>query len=324
MPTLIGVDEAGYGPNLGPLIVAATRWEIDDEALLDEDALIEALAPAIQSEPTRGKTDRIAIADSKQLYSPGGGLAELERGVLAALRLGGASIDCWRDLWPAVAPHSQSDLAEAPWRADYDEPLPIDASSDDIDDAAEVLKTQLQAAGVRLLEVRAAPVFPRQFNQLVEQHGNKASALSITSLQLARTLLPVDDDAQAERVLVHCDKHGGRKRYAPLLQELYPDRLARTLKETAQESVYATGPGNRTTVRFVAKGDRFLPAALASMVAKYLRELAMRAFNAYWVIHSPGVKPTAGYPQDAKRFKRDIAAAQARLEIDDDDLWRNR
>ena len=30
MRYLIGTDEAGYAPNLGPLVISATVWEIDD------------------------------------------------------------------------------------------------------------------------------------------------------------------------------------------------------------------------------------------------------------------------------------------------------
>jgi hypothetical protein len=36
------------------------------------------------------------------------------------------------------------------------------------------------------------------------------------------------------------------------------------------------------------------------------------------------LRPTAGYPLDAGRFKADIAAAQAGLNIDDRTVWRNR
>ncbi len=28
---VIGTDEAGYGPNLGPLVISATLWETPDE-----------------------------------------------------------------------------------------------------------------------------------------------------------------------------------------------------------------------------------------------------------------------------------------------------
>ena len=45
-----------------------------------------------------------------------------------------------------------------------------------------------------------------------------------------------------------------------------------------------------------------MPAALASMTSKYLRELAMRAFNEFWCGRVHDLAPTAGYPRDARRF----------------------
>ena len=60
------------------------------------------------------------------------------------------------------------------------------------------------------------------------------------------------------------------------------------------------------------------------MASKYLRELAMLAFNDFWGQRVPGLKSTAGYPEDARRFKAEIAACQTRLQIPDRSLWRNR
>ena len=77
-------------------------------------------------------------------------------------------------------------------------------------------------------------------------------------------------------------------------------------------------------VTFCMQGERFMPTALASMVAKYFRELSMRAFNEFWSAHVPNLRPTAGYYVDATRFKRDISAQQRELAIDDHVLWRNR
>ena len=77
-------------------------------------------------------------------------------------------------------------------------------------------------------------------------------------------------------------------------------------------------------ITFRARGEAVLPTALASMTAKYHRELCMRAFNAYWCDQIPGLQATAGYPVDARRFKRDIAGRQQELAIDDRDIWRNR
>jgi hypothetical protein len=77
-------------------------------------------------------------------------------------------------------------------------------------------------------------------------------------------------------------------------------------------------------IRFRTKAEAHLPVALASMVCKYVRELAMDLFNDFWAKHVPGLKPTKGYPVDAKRFKNDIAEAQRQLGITDDVLWRER
>ena len=55
-----------------------------------------------------------------------------------------------------------------------------------------------------------------------------------------------------------------------------------------------------------------------------LRELAMRAFNAFWTAHQPGLKPTAGYPVDARRFRAEIATKLDELAIDSHLLWRCR
>jgi hypothetical protein len=48
----------------------------------------------------------------------------------------------------------------------------------------------------------------------------------------------------------------------------------------------------------------------------------MRALNDYWSGLVPELRPTAGYPQDAKRFRVDIAETQARLCIADRAMWR--
>jgi hypothetical protein len=60
------------------------------------------------------------------------------------------------------------------------------------------------------------------------------------------------------------------------------------------------------------------------MTAKYHRELAMKAFNTFWINRLPDLQPTAGYPGDAHRFKAAIEPLQRQLGIDDRLLWRSR
>jgi len=323
MPYLIGIDEAGYGPNLGPLVVSASLWEVP-EGTSDGD-LYRRLKAVIVPSPQRAAENpngRVAVADSKLLYKPGGGLRNLERGIYTALSLVGRMGESWRRVWDVLAPESAARLPSIPWYADYDSAAPLDAHPAELAPLAAVVGDGLAAADVRLLDLRSRAVFPQQFNDLLREHDSKGTALSHVSLDLASQLMgPLD----GKPISVTCDKHGGRNRYARLLAEHFPDRLIEIHGESREQSIYRFGPPKRRVeFRFRAKGESSLATALASMASKYLRELAMRAFNAFWCRHVPGLRPTAGYPQDAKRFKADIAKKQTELEIEDRVLWREK
>jgi len=93
MTLVVGTDEAGYGPNLGPLVVAATLWDVAGPAA--EAEAILAAASAALDDPWR---------DSKQVYRGGSGWAALEHGALAALTIAtGAAPADWRSLVAAGA-----------------------------------------------------------------------------------------------------------------------------------------------------------------------------------------------------------------------------
>src|SRR5258708_16419993 len=107
-----------------------------------------------------------------------------------------------------------------------------------------------------------------------------------------------------EAALIIADKHGGRNRYHDFLPIVFGDRFIRCHKESLEQSRYRVG---QAEVRFETKSERHLPVALASMVSKYVRELAMQLFNRFWIERQPSLKRTAGYPTDAGRFRQDIA-----------------
>lgn len=314
MRYVIGTDEAGYGPNLGPLVIAASVWRVPDGA--GEVDLYELLRDAVSAE---SDGERLHLADSKAVYQPGKGLAALEHGVLSALAAMDRAPATFRQAFCRAADDIESDLDALPWHCAYDEELPLAAGRDDVAAGAARLRQALSAAGVELAGLRAAIVFPARFNELARRDGSKGETLTQLTLTLARSLLAELPPAPAHLV---CDKHGGRNRYAAHLQAVF-DEFVRVRTEGREESRYDWGEGERRVeASFRCRSERFLPAALASMLAKYLRELSMRAFNAFWLAQSPGLKPTAGYPQDAKRFKAEIAAIQQKLAIADDVLWR--
>ena len=79
MPWVIGIDEAGYGPNLGPLVQAAVALKLPAGDPAGWDALKGAVRRCVE------KADgRLLIDDSKKVYTRGG-LEALERGVTPLL-----------------------------------------------------------------------------------------------------------------------------------------------------------------------------------------------------------------------------------------------
>lgn len=322
MGYVIGTDEAGYGPNLGPLVITATVWQAPgDPRSLD---LYELLAPAVTSRPPSkaASGEALLIADSKIVYRQGKNLAMLERAVFASLGQLHGRPETWRELLKTLAPEAVASLADIPWYADFDCRVPLDALPTDVDQAESRFGSALSSANVTLSAIRSRVIFPSEFNRSVIQHGSKGTVLSQATLELASDVLA---NLESEPVWILCDKHGGRSRYGPLLQTQFPDPLIEVREESRPRSVYRWNrAGQPVEAHFCARGESHMPVALASMVSKYLRETAMRAFNQFWQRHVKGIRSTAGYPTDAKRFKQEIAAVQKELGVVDVVLWRER
>lgn len=301
MPWVVGIDEAGYGPNLGPLVQTAVAVWLPAADPAGWDTLRGAVRRCHEK-----RDARILIDDSKKVYSGANGFARLEAGVGGGLGLTAA---CAADLVRAVGLRAVAGrLAGEAW----------------FDGAEPVLGTAAAGAWpADAVRVAVANVVPAPaFNQIVTASGSKATVLSGGLVELLADLfaqLPTGDD-----LAVVCDKHGGRNFYAPLLAAAFPAGWVVTLAEGAAESRYRVdGLGREVTAVFRPRADAdSVAVALASMLAKYLREVCMRQFNRFWAAHVPGLAPTAGYPVDAKRFFAEIRPAMAKLGIPDDAVWR--
>jgi hypothetical protein len=324
MALLIGMDEAGYGPNYGPLIVGATVWEVPGDPRKFD--LWRAFAGIVdQSAPVDDA--HIQIADSKQVYNPAKGLLNLERGVLRALAVHRrcAAIASspsthpltFRELFGQIGTYPAEELDGEPWFAGADLPLQVLPE----DALANRWHECCGAQGIRLRCIRADVVLTRRFNDETRANDSKGKALSDISMRLLRHVWLECAGEEHDTVLILADKHGGRNRYHEFLPTVFGDSFIRCLIESMEKSRYRVA---NAEVRFETKSERHLPVALASMVCKYVRELSMKLFNRYWTDRQPGLKPTAGYPLDAVRFRNDIAALQKQLGIKDEILWRER
>lgn len=316
----IGVDEAGYGPNLGPLLIAASAWEVPRS--LTENELIECFAQFASAAPWKTQCSHVPLADSKKLYQPSSGIGTLEAGLLAMLSLCNRTPSSLQNLIEESCRKSQSIASEMPWFEDLDQiPLPMsELPPGEIERLAVLATDILDQYGIRLVDVRASVVSESEFNLMVDQLDSKGLLLSRKTLQLVVEILP----NEGLPVEIYCDRQGGRKNYMPILVDAFPDQWFAQMQSSNARCSYRNQQSPPIEVHFSVGGDNFPPTALASMLAKYLREGLMGAFNQFWKGHMPSIKPTAGYPVDAKRFRRQIESHAETLGLATQDWWRSR
>ncbi len=323
MRVYAGIDEAGYGPMFGPLVIGCSVFALDDDA--EPTPNLWRLLNAAVCRGARDKKKRIAIDDSKKLFTRSAGLKHLERCVLAVLRWSDRPVDTLEQLLATVGADDDSCLPDLLWYGDGAESTALPACHEEgtIAIAAAQLRRAGQRAAVAPLGLRTSVVYEDRFNRLVKATGSKPRcAWAFISQHLAAIL----QDHGEHRPHVVVDRQGGRQHYRRWLQTSFPEAQLRVMDESSVLSRYELTDDPRSlVVSFQVQADgAHLPAALASMTAKYVRELLMARFNRFWMRQIPDLKPTAGYVQDGRRFLKQIEAVADRLGVRRDQLIRAR
>jgi hypothetical protein len=315
----VGIDEAGYGPNLGPLVMTAVC------AVGPGDS-----PPDVWNDLSRtvdragGRADRLWIDDSKRVLACAGGFERLEASVLAALAAvePGAAGSWPRDLSQglhALGAGTLGDVELARWLEGAPPRIPRGGNG------AAPAHSALAGASWRLVAIRSVVLGPERFNARLAELGNKAEVHFDLFRQLLDPLWRTGAERCA-RARVVADKHGGRHYYLPRLQRAWPEVWIERGLEGPELSRYVFHASHRRLeLRLMPRGDSCDGlVALASLASKYLRERWMEVFNAFWRKRLPGLAPTAGYPTDAKRFRDAIEPHCRALGLDESVWWRRR
>ena len=320
---LIGCDEAGYGPPLGPFTQASVALLLPEstrgieETWLAYPDLFKKRKGAAKARP--GDLPLI-VDDSKVMTQLAAGMGHL--GILWPLLFG-------YQTRPESVFRDFLDWAHLPDQTTFcDDPTLNESLTLHWDLPATVLadtETAFRKNGLLDRRAKVSMVSPSFFNQMIDRYQNKSAVLEKGWQNHIRWWikeLPGD-----EPLLILSDRLGGKKTYAGIFQEaLESEGLVQVIREEDNQSTYRC-LGNKREIMLIVRpkaDSKFLPVAAASMLAKHLRETTMEMVNNFWAAKVPNLKPTAGYPEDGKRFFEEIHSAMLQAGIKPDQVWRKR
>lgn len=298
---VVGVDENGLGPRLGPLVATAVSYEVDARGY--DPARLRRIA------------SRAGIGDSKatsafgeMAHAEGIALALVERacgrapedvdGLLDAIALGAESLR---------APCDASSRAHC-----WSTPLRLPAFGGSLE-TGRALLARIERAGLAPLRARSAVACVRVYNRELARRGSKLCV----DLELFERLL-LDARAAVDRdLLAICGMVGGIRRYAPYLARIDASRLE-VIEESRRRSAYRVPELGE--LRFEVDCDALHPpVALASMLGKYVRELLVERQGRFYRAHEPTLPAASGYHDPVTaRFVESTAPLRRRLAIADD------
>ncbi|MFO0892614.1 MAG: hypothetical protein U0790_26160 [Isosphaeraceae bacterium] len=327
----IGIDEAGYGPNLGPLVMTAVIAEGSQPT--GPSGAAEAECPDLWSDLAHGvaragsDTNRLWVDDSKVILRGRKGRDMLEATTIALVHASSGRL-------PTDLVHLLDLLGAGEARETEIElwlPQPPAGRGWPGEPAAALIRRALNGQFLqppsgtwRFAALRSVVLGPKRFNELLGTYGSKARVHFEAFRELLGMAWQLSLDGKPTSVW--SDKHGGRHFYMGPLSEAFPDIWIERGPEGPLRSWYhLKSTGRSLTLSLTPRADQSNGlVALASIVSKTVREFWMDCFNEYWTSRIEGLRPTAGYPVDADRFRRAIEPFALAAELDPDLWWRRK
>lgn len=307
MAILVGIDEAGYGPLLGPMVVSAVALELPDGLLRSDLWAVFSKAVSAHKKALAG---RILIIDSKKAYSRNTGINTLRRTVLSSLyawKNGTTSMVTAADLMNTVCPDLLGRIDTYPWYTNVRNHS-LGHDTNDVSIAAAVLRKTMAENDARFISIRSKCLDVNLYNERIRKVKNKSRVLftELCSLIL-ETFEAVPAETGTIQILV--DRQGGRVNYERELLRMFEGFSLSVLRQDPKMSSYELSRSRKSIrIHFCTKADtKYLVVSLASMVSKYVREIMVGLLNEYFCGQCPQLNPTAGYWQDGQRFLNDLS-----------------
>jgi ribonuclease HII len=297
---VMGVDENGLGPALGPLVVTGVGFSMAKYATERHGAIGRELG--IDDSKATAAFGKVAVAEALALAAYEALWGEVPDSVDAFFaRILRRSPDTLQRRCPAST-HPQC------WSA----PLSLPVFGAALDTGRAMLEG-LRASGVALRFARSEVVCPGELNARLDAGQSRVDA----DLE-AMELLIRDARGEAQKdVRAVCGMVGGIRNYPERFRhfERAAVRVEKPLRHGLRYAVADVGQ-----VSFEIDADqRHLPVAFASMIGKYVRELWMARQNRFYQAHVPEMVDVSGYHDPVtRRFIAASAEMRRALDIRED------
>ncbi len=320
---IIGIDENGYGPVLGPLVVTATAFKIEKR---------ENLWYLLNIPKNPDCYEKLVVTDSKKLFS---------RNSLKRCQIGEKTVFSFFYLlfktfpenldrflskilldfsqFPQLCKESRTE-AKPCWEKIF---LPLWLKNKEgIKKEAEKLRKKLKRERIEFFGLKSICICPFQFNRLVK--GKSKSYLNYLQFE---KLIFYFLRKKEKNFYIFADRIGGQKRYLPLLKSgLLRNWRSQILEERKEISSYRLSlKGKEATISFLQDGEeKEFPVALSSLFGKYIREIFMKRINKFLQNYNPKLKPVSGYRDClTKNFIEETNNLRKKLKINEECFLRN-
>jgi len=303
---IVGIDENGYGPILGPLIITASAFKVEKRGNLWQILNI--------SKNPDNYPERVVVTDSKKLFS---------RNSLRCRRAGEKTVAIFFSLLFKKLPKEpdsffskillnfslfpklclESKTRYKPCWGKISLPLwlkdivvrgfSLAKIEKGIIKESEELKKKLKEKKIKFLGLKTICVCPFQFNKLAKEK-NKSY---LNYLQFEKLIFYFLQKKE-KKFFIFADKIGGRKDYFFYLKSgLLKDWDCRILEESGEVSSYELNLKNkRANISFLQNGEeKEFPVALSSLFGKYTREIFIKRINRFFQNYNPELKSVSGY-----------------------------